>query len=348
MINMTDCRLNHIDYLPDGFLNIHAQQLHTLLPGPTLIELAGRSPQPLFLSVLLHGNEVTGLHTIQALLKKYSDRQLPRSLAIFVGNISAARHSLRRLEGQPDYNRIWPGTDASPSPETAMAREVFEIMSKKSPFASIDIHNNTGINPHYACINKLGQNFFHLATLFNRTAVYFIYPKGVQSSAFATICPSVTLECGKPDQVQGLEHALEFVDSCLHLSEIPSHPVAHNDLDLFHTVTQVKIKEQITFSYHSKEVDLFLDPDLDRMNFTELAPGAVIGECRDNREIPVIARNEQGDDLTSSYFEFHGRQLVLKKPLMPAMLTLDERVIEQDCFCYLMERIPYEKIKNCP
>jgi hypothetical protein len=27
---------------------------------------------------------------------------------------------------------------------------------------------------------------------------------------------------------------------------------------------------------------------------------------------------------------------------MPSMLTLDRRVIQQDCLCYLMERIHYE------
>jgi hypothetical protein len=27
--------------------------------------------------------------------------------------------------------------------------------------------------------------------------------------------------------------------------------------------------------------------------------------------------------------------------VMPAMLTRDERVIRQDCLCYLMERLPY-------
>ena len=30
-------------------------------------------------------------------------------------------------------------------------------------------------------------------------------------------------------------------------------------------------------------------------------------------------------------------------PVMPAMLTLDERVIRQDCLCYFMERLVYER-----
>lgn len=343
---MSELSLSQLDHLPDGFLSSHAQQLHTLLPQPTLIHLPGRLERPLFVSILLHGNEVTGLLAIQALLKKYLDRELPRSLSIFVGNLSAARHNLRRLEGQPDYNRIWPGTEAPASPETAMAQQICDEMRKRSPFASVDIHNNTGLNPHYACINKLGQPFFHLAALFNRTAVFFTYPKGVQSAAFAEICPAVTLECGKPDQQQGTEHALEFIESCLHLSEHPKHTIAHSDIELFHTVAQVKIRENSSFSYHQNDVDLALDPDLDHMNFTELPAGTIFGKSSCSGPLPVIVRNDDGNEISDQFFALRDNNLIIKKPLMPAMLTLDERVIQQDCFCYLMERMPYDLIKT--
>jgi succinylglutamate desuccinylase len=340
--------LTQLDQLPDGFLTSHAQQLHSLLPHPTLIHLPGRTQKPLFISILLHGNEVTGLQAVQALLKKYQGQTLPRALSIFVGNISAARHNLRRLEGQPDYNRIWPGTLLEASSETIMAQQVVDEMSKRSPFASIDIHNNTGLNPHYACINKLGQPFFHLAALFSRTAVYFTNPKGVQSTAFAELCPSVTLECGKPDQKQGTEHALEFIEGCLHLSEHPQHPIAHNDIELFHTVAQVKVRENCSFSYQQSDVDLALDPDLDHMNFTELSPGTIMGKSRDSSQLPVTVHNDEGKEIASHFFKLKDNNLMIKRPLMPAMLTLDERVISQDCFCYLMERMPYNLIKAAP
>lgn len=65
-----------------------------------------RLPEPLFVSMLLHGNETTGLLAVQRLLDKYRDQPLPRALSVFVGNVEAARLGLRRLEGQPDYNRI--------------------------------------------------------------------------------------------------------------------------------------------------------------------------------------------------------------------------------------------------
>ena len=54
-------------------------------------------------------------------------------------------------------------------------------------FASIDIHNNTGLNPHYGCVNRLDPPFLHLATLFSRIVVYFKRPLGVQSAAFASV-----------------------------------------------------------------------------------------------------------------------------------------------------------------
>jgi len=158
---------------------------------------------------------------IQLLLKKYKDKQLPRSLSLFFGNVTAAGQNLRRLESQPDYNRIWPGTEFSDCPETKMAKEIVSIMKKRDVFASVDVHNNTGLNPHYACINHLDNQFLQLASLFGRLIVYFIRPKGVQSAAFAQICPAVTLECGRPGQQHGVEHAFEYLNSCLHLLEFP-------------------------------------------------------------------------------------------------------------------------------
>ncbi len=35
-------------------------------------------------------------------------------------------------------------------------------------------------------------------------------------------------------------------------------------------------------------------------------------------------------------------QVETTREVMPSMLTLDRRVIQQDCLCYLMDRIHYE------
>ena len=52
-----------------------------------------------------------------------------------------------------------------------------------------------------------------------------------------------------------------------------------------------------------------------------------------------MARNEEADLVTDRFFEVADGELRSKRPVMPSMLTTDEKVIEQDCLCYLMERV---------
>ena len=332
--------LRQVETLPEAFIDARPQQLVELLGGPTLVHLSGRRERPLFVSVLLHGNETTGLLAIQGLLQRYYDRELPRSLSLFIGNVDAARDGLRRLAGQPDYNRVWPGTDCQESPEKRMMAEVFEIMRARRPFASVDLHNNTGINPHYACINRVEHRFVQLASLFSRTLVYFTQPRGVQSLAFADICPAVTVECGKVGQAAGEAHALEFLDASLHLSEIIDQPVAEQDVDLFHTVAIVRVPRSLSFGFGEAPADICFIEDLDHLNFRELPAGSTLAQLNGVASLPLEASSEQDGDVASRYFRVKEGLLQTTRPLMPSMFTLDERVIRQDCLGYLMERYP--------
>lgn len=332
--------LRHFDALPEGFLQADPRQLGEVLGGPSLIHLPGRREPPLFVSVLLHGNETTGFVALQALLKDYADKSLPRALSLFVGNVEAARDGLRRLAGQPDYNRVWPGSEHPDSPERRMMAEVFDSMKMRQPFASLDIHNNTGINPHYACVNRVDHRCMHLARLFSRTLVYFIRPVGVQSMAFAQLCPAVTVECGKVGQEAGEQHAREFLEACLHLSEIPDHPLAAREVDLFHTVAIVRVPQAFSFGFGEQPVDIRLVDDLDHLNFRELPAGTVLARLNDVYGLPLEATDEQGADVSEKFFTVEDQLLRTARAVMPSMFTLDERVIRQDCLGYLMERFP--------
>ncbi len=332
--------LHVLDELPEGLLEAAPEQLEALLGGPTLIHLAGRSAEPLFVSSLLHGNEVSGFHAAQALLRDYQGRELPRSLSWFIGNVEAARLGLRRLDGQPDYNRVWPGHEQADSVEAAMMHQVLEQMRARRPFASVDIHNNTGLNPHYACVNRVDHPFLHLATLFSRTVVYFLRPRGVQSMAFAELCPAVTVECGKPGQAYGAEHAKQFLDACLHMSELPSHPVLAQDVDLFHTVATVKVPAHFSFGFEASSQDIRFSPDLDHLNFRELPAGTTLGWSDGHEAVRLEAWDEQGREVGGRFFQLSEGEIRTTRPIMPSMFTLDERVIRQDCLGYVMERYP--------
>ena len=212
-------------------------------------------------------------------------------------------------------------------------------MKRRKLFASIDIHNNTGLNPHYACINKLDNAFLHLAALFGPTVVYFITPKGVQSTAFSNICPSVTLECGKTSSEIGIQHALEYVDAVLNMMEIPNHPIAPQDIHLFHTLARVKVPEDVTFSFTDVDADILFNNELDKMNFSEMPPNTSFGKINRNSSTRLLAFNDYDEEIGKEIFHIIEDKIQLIHSMMPAMLTLDENVIRQDCLCYLMERI---------
>jgi len=340
--------LHELDYLPKGLLDCDASDLHRYLQGPTLIHLKGRRQAPLFVSVLLHGNEPVGWQAVQQLLQRYHNEEMPRCLSLFIGNISAAKYGLRRLDGQPDYNRVWcPPEQGEMTNEHRMASQIVTTMRALKPFASIDIHNNTGINPHYGCVNRVDNQFFWLATYFSRTVVYFIRPKGVQTAAFAEFCPAVTVECGQPGQRYGVEHAAEFLDALINLVELPDKPVPDHDIDVFHTVAIVKVPEKISFCFPTLNSEMESDDqvqfihELDHMNFRELSPGTILADIKESSEaVRLDVIDDDGEDRWDDFFEIRDNKLCTSQPVMPSMLTLDERVIRQDCLCYLMERMP--------
>jgi len=335
--------LQELDQLPAGLLATDSRDLARALGGPTLIHLPGGRQPPLFVSVLLHGNETVGWDAVRALLSeriaRFGEPRLPRGLSLFIGNVAAAAQGLRHLPGQPDYNRIWPGGELPQCAETQLAATVLARMTERGVFAGIDLHNNTGANPHYACVDRLDSRSLQLATLFARTVVYFTGPTGVQSLAFADLCPTVTLECGKVGEAAGVARARALVDAALHLAAITDHPVAPQDIDLFHTVARMLVPPDLSLGFPPAAADLVLDPDLERFNFRELPRGTAFARLRHpDLGVGLQVLDEGGRDVASRYFHHEDGEVRLRRPVMPAMLTHDLTIIRQDCLGYLLER----------
>jgi uncharacterized protein len=330
--------LRTLHHLPQGFLESPACELIRTLPEPTLFDLPGRIDEPLFVSVLLHGDEETGLIAVQEVLRRHRDRGLPRRLLLFVGNVDAAAARARTLDGQLDFNRAWPGTPHPSAPQALLMREVVDYVAAQRPFASIDLHNNTGLNPHYACLNRLEHPFLHLARLFSRTVVYFERPLGVQSAAMARVCPAVTVECGRTSERSGTDHAIEFVEACLALSRLPDHPPRPADFDLLRTFAIVKVPAGTTFSFDGTAADIRFRPDIDRLNFSEAAPGTSFGRRAPGTGVRLDV-TAGTDAPVPDYFDYADDEIRLAEPAIPAMLTRDIGAVRVDCLCYLMRRI---------
>lgn len=219
-----------------------------------------------------------------------------------------------------------------------MAAEVVARMRSRGCFASVDIHNNTGINPHYGCVNRLEGPYLHLASLFSRTVVYFTRPQGVQSMAFARLAPAVTVECGQSGSPGAAEHAAELVDSALHLARLPEQ--VPGDVTVYHTVGAIRIPEKCTFAFGDPDADLQLVDDLERLNFHELPVGTVFARVRSGSGAFFTVEDNEGREAAAEFFAREDDEIRLRRPAMPAMLTVNPEAVSQDVLGYLMERYP--------
>ncbi len=340
---MARVMLREWDSLPSGMLDASPDQLHRLLGGPSLIHLPGRRQPPLFLSVLLHGDETTGFTAVQSLLRKFNlenePDSLPRALSIFIGNTAAVHRSMRRLEDQPDFNRIWSGDLYGDCPERDMIRQVTETMKRRGVFASVDIHNNTGLNPHYGCVNVLDERTLGLAGLFSDTVVYFRNPSEVQSIAFSKFCTAVTVECGQAGEVDGVQHATNYLCHLMDIEDLSLIP-ANEDASLFHTTAMVKVPRECTFSFEAEDqaADIVINRALEDRNFQELPAGTPFANIRNGSGLLQII-GEDKQDLSNDYLQIDAGLVTLNRAITLSMFTTNVNAVRQDCLCYFME--PY-------
>lgn len=333
--------LHQLDHLPPGFLTLAAPELRSILQGPTLIHLPGLEPQPVFVSVLLHGNEDVGLLALQGLLQTYVGRRLPRALSIFVGNVEAARAGVRRLDEQPDFNRIWGRTHPQSAYEV-MAGEVVEEMRRREVFVAVDLHNNSGRNPLYSCLCGDAAGHRRLASMFSPLAVLI---DGLPSlcSAFSPICPTVSCECGEIGNVEGVIQAGILIERCLHASpeRFAEGETGWRPLDVMRAFAVLKVPEALSLSSDGGEADVRLCPEIETLNFRDVEPGRVLATASADLAVePVQVFGLSGERL-HGIVSRNGSEVGLASGGVLAMLTRDVRAIRQDCLGYLMQRLPH-------
>lgn len=337
---------------PEELLDVPAVLIQQVLDKPTLIHLPGVAAEPIFVSVLLHGNEDVGLKAIQQLITRYQGRRLPRALSIFLGNVEAATAGVRFLPHQLDYNRVWPHAGQSLAfPEQFLVRDVFDRMIARKVAASIDLHNNSGRNPHYSCICSVESDHLKLASLFGPRVMFFTRPLGVQTAAFAPICPSITCECGPIGDASGVRAAVDLLERLMALgagSLRAALPSSYERVQLFRTVGTWRILPQATFSFDSRAIsDVFLRPDLDRLNFERLVSGTELGQVNGELGRTMEVCDENGMPVTDKFLTADGNGTVrLTTDVIPSMLTTSAAAIRQDCIGYFMSVVDRSAIDD--
>ncbi|MFN3190915.1 MAG: succinylglutamate desuccinylase/aspartoacylase family protein [Aureliella sp.] len=330
-----------IEKLPQGLLEVETCELTRVCPRPTLIELypAGGACRnaAMFVSITQHGNEDAGLLAIQQFFRLCSPEQLTRPFKIFVANVEATRHGVRYTDSQVDFNRSWPGTDQRSNAIQQMLAEIYKRVASEPLHASIDIHNNTGRNPHYGCICSLNALHLNLASLFSDRLIYFTRPRGVQTQAFMDLCPSVTLECGRIGELEGAHFAARMLDKCMRTEEFASIQEGRK-LDVMRTCARIQVREGCTVGFESG-ADIVLREDIDLLNFRKIPAGEPIGRLAKQLDRCIAVLDSDGNDVTSHFVNDSMGELRFERSVTPSMLTKDLRVMRQDCLGYLMDQV---------
>jgi len=81
-------------------------------------------------------------------------------------------------------------------------------------------------------------------------------------------------------------------------------------------------------------------------NFVEREAGRVLARGEPVSSAWLQAFDEHDRERGRDFFDYRDEQILLKKPVMPAMLTMNTQIIRQDCLCYLMERYPLALDEN--
>ncbi|NIQ01049.1 MAG: peptidase M14, partial [Nitrospinaceae bacterium] len=173
------------------------------------------------------------------------------------------------------YNRIWNGGE---TPEHALADQVVDTVTRDGIFATVDVHNSSGKNPHYACINRLENPYVNLGRRFSRTLVYFTRPAEVLSCRFAPYGPSISIESGLPGEPQGVQHVAQFLEECLRGESIPGEAIENPDCDLYHSTVCIRVPRRSTvgFENNGSNLDFCFIENLDLINFSELPENALL------------------------------------------------------------------------
>jgi hypothetical protein len=103
----------------------------------------------------------------------------------------------------------------------------------------------------------------------------------------------------------------------------------------------IKINADVTFCFEDEEYsdtfgyDLILVKNFDHHNFTRLEKNEIFAYSKVAKPFLVLSPDDQ--DITEEIIQNDNGKVSLKKALMPAMISMDKKIVLQDCLCYLLE-----------
>lgn len=332
--------------IPDFFFELNQKNILDHLEEMTLFYHEGDKEETVLLSTMLHGNETSGLFAIQKYLKNMMGMEGSPSFLILLGNPKAFHENKRLIPGQLDRNRIWQLHGGHR--DHKLSKEVINKVVNYPLIFSVDIHNNTGKNPYFCCVNRLDRKTLGLASLFNADALFFEDPDNAFSTYIGRFCPSVTLECGMSGDDLGVEKAIKFFEESVKLSGSTEFQDKKFKNNVFKSFGKFKLNSSTNIRFIDRDSKEKLDlqgdgvaffNDLEKFNLKILPKGEKLGYIFGDVE-QVKTVSEFDEDLFDDLFLLNkNSELVVKDDFYAAMVTKDIEVAKADCFFYFLKKL---------
>ena len=296
-----------------------ARDLHRFLRGSTVFDLRRGDVRPLFISTLLHGNETSGWDAIRRFVVDYPEA----SIVLFIGNVQAAAQNMRHLPHEVDFNRIWR--------QEPWQSNLSDLLTKFKPWCGIDVHNNSGPNPHYSVVTDTRTQTLALATLFSNKVIFTDHTLDILAHCVSFHCPALTIEVGTVEDPDSEERAYGFLKRLNQIGSVPD--VLQCEPKTYATIGIVKVEHE----NGSLENYPTFHPSLKQMSFKTLRAGTpFVNRLPSDWEVNVSDPSHD-HDLTDDFLEFRDQSVFLKRDVVMSMFTHKPILAVQDCVCYFLK-----------
>lgn len=312
------------DQFDDRLLDVEARELHRFLTGATVFDLRKAALRPVFVSTLLHGNETSGWDAVRRFISDYPDA----SIVLLIGNVHAAAQDVRHLPSEVDFNRIW-----QQQPWHSYLNDLLEAFQ---PWCGIDIHNNSGPNPHYSVVTDLSSSTLALATLFSNKVIFTDHTLDILAHAVSSFCPALTIETGTVDDPDSVLRAYGFLKELNEIRQVPES--IQCNLETYATVGIVKVASE---NGRLENYPSF-DESLQRKSFKTLPAGSPFIDFLPTGWQVSVLDPAHDLDLTHDFLDFRDSQAFLKRDVVMSMFTHKPLLAIQDCVCYFLKKTSLE------
>ncbi|TPH18568.1 hypothetical protein EPA86_02100 [Litorilituus lipolyticus] len=332
--------LRTTNYIQEPFnSDIHSNPLAFLreLNGLTIFDVKGiDETRTRVITTLIHGNEPSGFIALhQWLIAKVKPAV---NIRFIVCNPEAAKlcpeFSHRYLYEAQDLNRYF---DLSKDPKSCIslrAKQIIQAVREVNPEAIIDLHNTSGSSPAFGVSVSDNDKVLDLISLFtNKVILTGLHVGAIMEQDFSA--PIVTIECGGATEQLSHQVAIAGVGKYTSNDCIFDH---HADkVDIHRFPCRVELKPEIILGfgdYALLTADITVRTDIERLNQQLTPAGELIGWYNKGDNLPLIAKDEQGNDQLLQLLTLKNGCIYTKQSLQLFMATTKLDIANNDCLFY--------------